>query len=302
MGPMTAWEYHDRLVASLRERRDIEILTFADAIRYNDRNYPWIRVASRDIAPEDPTVLLRCSYHGNEPLGALFFLRRAVPMTEQLHRKGVKYIAYPMADPSGFETGERGGLAANEGYDDWVQYELENGTVVDGLGYGQRFSRWLWSSDPCLKMELSQETALMHRCLRQDLTSRHIIAAVDVHQHTYVKEGDDAEKITKPGMYFYAFGGRKKRLRYNAIVNRVERRVPVLRNTWIAAGYNAPMQTDAYGCIVVHDGSFADACYRAGIHNSTVLEITGATPEALAEETALQWIIGNAEITQHTKT
>lgn len=303
MGPMTAWAYHDQLVASLRGRRDVEILTFADAIRYEGKNYPFTRVASRDIMPGDTVVVLRLSYHGDEPLGAMTFLHQAHRIIDEIHRRGAKFIAYVMPNPSGFELGTRDGLANNlyEGYDDWLRYELGDGTVVDELCPHQPFKRWHWSSCPRLGVKLSQETALMQRCFRKDLGVG-IAAVVDVHEHCFVKEGDDKERVTKPGMYFYAFGKRKGRTVYDRTLSRMERLVPVLRNIWISAGYSTPMQTDDQGCIVTHDGSFADLAYRAGVPHSTVLEITSATPEEVAEEAVIQWIICVVTIARRTTT
>lgn len=301
---MTAWEYHDTLVASLRDRRDVEVLTFADEIRYNGRNYPFTRVASRDIMPGNTVVVLRLSYHGDEPLGARTFLHHAHRITDEFHRHGLKYIAYPNPHPTAFELGTRDGLSGNPwpGYDDWMRYELRDGTFVDELGTRREFARWFISSDPRLAelgvgVKLSQETSLLQRCIQRDLASCRIVCAIDVHEHNFVKDGDDAAKVTQPGMYFYGFGSRARRRIYDPLIARIEKLVPVLRHTWISAGESVPSQTDNQGCIpCLHDGSYADFAVRAGIKNSTVLELTSATPEDAAEEAVIRWIAGNCDI------
>lgn len=312
MGPMTAWEYHDRLVASLRDRRDIEILTFAGVIRYGEVSYPLIRIASRNIKRGDRVMLIRATFHGDETAGALTMLHRFPEIADTVHAHGLKLIAYPLANPSGFERGEPGGENGTGGYDDWVQYLMNDGRVMAELPPGERCKRRFMSSDPELAkfgvaINLVQETALMHKLVRNDFgLGAHIVSVLDLHQHCHVEDGEDPKKLGVPGAYFYGFGQHWWRRRYNAIIDRIGHLVPVLRHTRILSGESRPLETDDQGCVAdCYDGSFID--FTAGhCADSVLAETTGPTPMETAEEVNMEWIRGLAELhsraRKHTKT
>ncbi|MDO8584904.1 MAG: hypothetical protein Q7R85_02145 [bacterium] len=312
MGPMTAWEYHDTLVASLHGRRDLSIQEFTGAIRYNGNDYPFTRVASRNITPKDRVMLIRATFHGDETAGAQTMLHHLPEIAEVVHSRGLKLIVYPLANPSGFERGEPGGENGTRGYDDWVRYLMNDGRVVDELLSGETYTRRFISSDPELSKHgvndtLVQETALMHKLIRNDLAlGARIVAALDLHQHCHVENGEDPEKLGRPAAYFYAFGERGWRKRYDTIVNRIERHVPVLRHTQILSGESIPMRTDDQGCIAdCRDGSFTDYLAWRGTESITT-ETTGTTPPEAAEEVNMEWVRGLAKLhsraRNHTKT
>lgn len=302
MGPLTAWNYHDQLVASLWGRRDLEIKEFTGRIRYGAKAYPFTRVGSRHIAPGDRALLIRATFHGDETAGALTMLRRLPEIADIVCACGLKLICYPLANPSGFERGEPGGENGTRGYDDWVRYELKEGGIIDENLSNAPFTRRFMSSDPQLAnlgvpVTLVQETALMHELVCNDLRlGAHIVAMLDIHQHCHVEIGEDPEKLGAPGAYFYGFGKRARRRRYNGIIARINNLVPVLRHTRILSGENTPMKTDGQGCIPnCHDGSYADFWDWRGAE-VIVAETTGPTPLPAAEEVYLEWIRGLAEL------
>lgn len=307
MGPMTAWEYHDQLVAPLRGRRDLNIREFTGAIRYNGKDYPFTRVASQNITPRDWLMLFRGTFHGDETAGARTLLHRLPEIADTVHSRGLKFIAYPLANPSGFERGEPGGENGTRGFDDWVHYLMSNGSLAEELRPGETSTRRFMSSDPELskfgtKITLVQETALMHELARKDIDlGARIVAVLDLHQHCHVEVGEDPEKLGVPGAYFYGFGECGWRRRYDAIVNRIERLVPVLRHTRILSGESHPMETDDQGCVPdCHDGSYADFWAWQGAE-TIAFETTGPTPMGTAEEVNMEWIRGLADIHKRKK-
>lgn len=299
MGPCPAWEYHDRLVASLRGRRDLNIQEFTGAIRYGGKDYPFTRIASRNIKRGDRVMLIRATFHGDETAGALTILHRIPEIADTVHERGLKLICYPLANPSGFERGEPGGENGTRGFDDWVRYLMSDGSLAEELRPGETYTRRFISSDPELsrfgaKITLVQETALMHELARKDLClGARIVAVLDLHQHCHVEDGENPEKLGKPAAYFYGFGERGWRKRYDAIMNRIERLVPVLRHERVLSGESHPMETDDQGCIPdCHDGSYAD--FWAWQTEVIAAETTGPTPVATAEEVNMEWIRGLA--------
>jgi predicted deacylase len=263
-------------------RRDIEIKRHH--LKNRTLGYDFFRIASRGIKRTDKIMLIRAGIHGDEVAGPLTIIQYFNRIFDYAHKRGVKLIIYPLGNPAGFDARQRyntdysDGLGANN---DFVRYELEDGSFAGDIGRGAKFKRWYWSSDPRLNHDLPAETVLMHNLLKRDPLES-VVASLDLHQ-------DYISPCNRAAAYHYAFGDLSV---YDRIVDTVEKIVPVLANKSISAGQSGGMRTNWEGFIVRHDGTLGDLLYRLGVLYAVAPETTGKTPLDKACLVNWKWIQG----------
>ncbi len=274
--------YHAELKQRAAARRDIQITRHR--LNHRTGDYDFFRIASRVIHPKDKIMLIRAGIHGDEVAGPLTIIQYFDRIFDYAHKRGVKLIIYPLGNPAGFDARQRyntdyvDGLGANN---DFVHYELENGTFTDDIGRGVKFKRWYWSSDRRLNHDLPAETELMHKLLKRELLEN-IVAALDLHQ-------DCISPFNQAAAYHYAFGDLSV---YGPIVDAIKKTVPVVTNKMISAGQSSGMRTNKEGFIVRHDGTLGDLLYRLGVSHCVTSETTGKTPLDKACRVNWLWIRG----------
>jgi hypothetical protein len=285
---MPAAEYYGHLLAKVDRRPDLVGASYP--LVYRAGTWDFLRIASRDIGPEDKVVVVRASIHGEEIAGALTALTYLDELADYTHSRGLKLILYPLGNPSGFERGTRynadGHVAL--GNNDFLRYVLEDGSISGDLGPGRPFQSWTMADDPALGVDLPAESRLMLQLVHRDPLGQ-IAAAFDLHQDV----GGDLPAAA----YHYAFGDLD---RYSAIVERIAEVVPLLGGYEPAAaivpatdGEPSPapdgtLRSDEKGFIVHYDGSFSDFYQRIGVAHSITAETTGATP--MADACRVNWI------------
>jgi len=260
------------------------------AVQHRSQSYPFFHFASPadDTAADAPVLLLTAGLHGDERAGPITLVRHAPAILERAQQSGLRLSVYPLVNPSGFDNNTRynaDGDRGEEGNNDFLRYQLEDGSWRGDLGSGGDFRRWAWSCDPLLGARLPQETALLHTLLRQQPLDR-LVAALDLHQ-------DCITPTDHPFAYHYAFGDLG---RYVPIVRQVETLLPVARLRAIGAGQQFAMKTDKNGFLVRHDGTLTDLFHRLGARHSVAVETTGDTPLDVACEVNLLWVEGLIEL------
>ncbi len=305
---MKASEYRDKIAAALGRRPDARI--DEHQLRHGCGEFTFLRLASADIGPADRVVFVRAGIHGDEMAGPLTLLERAGEVFDLIHGAGLKAVIYPLGNPSGFERGIRYNCdndPGSVGNNDFLRYELEDGSLVDDLGAGKPFRSWMWASDPRSGARLAAETKLQHDLLRNDPLGQAVVC-LDLHQ-------DHISAGMPPAAYHYAFGDLT---RYRGIVEGIGRVVPVLRNAPIGAGFHvkvdaagkvvsddsgtaAAVRTDEMGFIDRHDGSLPDLFWHLGAPHCVTVETTGATPLPKAIEVNMIWLQGLVELAAEKK-
>jgi len=279
---MTAREFNEKLLEKIKTRSDITVKKYE--LRYGSKVYDFLKIKSKDIDAKDRIFILRAGIHGEEVSGPLTILEKIDEIVDYAHERQVKLIIYPLANPSGFETGSRYNeenqkekLPSN----DFLRYEFKRGKLVDDIKDSNVFKKWHWASEEGMKSRLTPENELSHKALKED-PLKQVVAALDLHQDFLTGDAN-------PGAYHYGFGDFAV---YDRIVEKIEKIVPVLKNAKISAGQKTPMNSDRRGFIIRHDGTFSDLFFRLGAKYSVTAETMGATPPEKAVQINLIWIFG----------
>lgn len=297
--------FTEKLFDQFSKRNDVSIQKHP--LEYKKGTYDFLKISSKDIAPTDPVLLIRAGIHGDEVSGPITIERHGNEIFNLAHEKGVKIILYPLGNPSGFYAGLRYNIdndRGNGGNNDFLRYELEDGTIKDDIGEGNiPFQRFLWASDPALGMHLPLETELMHKLLEEDPIEQ-VKGSIDLHQ-------DYLTPNAPPAAYHYVLG---KTEPYKQIVQEIAKICPIYKNQFIGAGFQVQiddkgnvvgnpleseaMKSDEDGFIIRHDGTLGDLLYRLGTPYNVTPETTGATPLDVACQVNLLWIKGFIDLIQ----
>ncbi len=291
-------DFTEKLTRVLENRKDITIQKYP--LEYKKGKYDFLKIASKDINPQDPVLLIRAGIHGDEISGPLTIEHYGNEIFDAAHKAGIKVIMYPIGNPSGFSAGLRYNIDNDkgEGNNDFLRYELEDGSLSGDLGEGKiPFQRFLWASDPSLAIHLPLETELMHKLLKEDPLNQ-IKGSIDLHQ-------DYLTPNAPPAAYQYVEGNVQE---YKPIAQEVSKICPLFNNQFIGAGYQTqinesgqivgnPLESEAIksdenASIVRYDGSLTDLTYRLGTPYNVAVETTGATPIDMACKVNLAWIYG----------
>lgn len=300
---MKCSQYYSKLLAQIKSRQDVVAAQYK--LNYKKGNFPFWRVQSAKISPNDKVILLAAGIHGEEVAGPLTFYYHLAEIIDIIHQNCLKFILYPLRNPSGFENGLRYNIdndKGNAGNNDFIRYELKNGQLVDDLKDKNEFKKWFWASDKRLKVKLPKETILIHRLLKADFKKHKIVACLDLHQ-------DFITPKARPTAYHYAFGNTNI---YLPIINQIEKIVPIWKNQYLGAGFHATInaegkvnqkvakaeliKSDKLGFIKRHDGSFGDLADRLGAKYNVTTETTGATPLKKAIKVNMIWIKGLVDL------
>jgi hypothetical protein len=289
---MTAKEFHNGLFEKIKDRNDIEIKK--SKLKYKKRVFDFVRISSKKINPTDKIILIRAGVHGEEIAGPLTFFNFINEIIEKIHEAGLKFIFYPLVNPSGFETGKRFNIDDDEGMygnDDFLYYELKDGSIVDGLHKKIKdFVKWHWSSNKEFKSIFPYETAVMHKFIKADPLSQ-VKSFIDLHQDYLIEDAG-------PVAYHYSFGDFSV---YKNIVKKIEKIVPIYKNKKIDIGNESFVKTNDNGFATRHDGTLSDLLYRLGVKYCVVAETTGKTPLEKAMQVNMEWIDGIIDLVKEEK-
>ena len=302
--------FTEKLSNLFKTRNDVSVKKYS--LVYKKGEYDFLKISSKDIAPQDPVLLIRAGIHGDEIAGPIAIERYGNEIFDYAHAQGVKVLLYPLDNPSGFSANLRYNIdndSGDEGNNDFLRYELEDGRIKGDLGGRKiQFRCFLWSSDPALKVHLPLETELMHKLLKEDPLPQ-VKASLDLHQ-------DFITPNAPPAAYQYVLGNIEA---YKPIVEEISEICPIYKNQPMDSGYNVlidetgavikdPIEsgimerTDEDGSIVRYDGSITDLFYRLGTPYNVAVETTGATPLDLACKVNLLWIKGLINLIQKHST
>lgn len=280
---MRAKTYCNNLIRSLKERKDITINKYK--IYYKNKSFDFLRISSRNISKKDKIIFISSGIHGDETAGPMSILKYANEMIDYAHSNNIKIIIYPLMNPSGFEFGLRYNIDNNsgeEGNNDFLRYELENGRLLGDIKKGIKFKKWHWSSDVCIS--LPKETILIQKLLKKEMLEN-FTASIDLHQ-------DKITRTFKVAAYHYSFGKLKI---YRKIIMNINSLIDIYKNKKIDAGFSlnkSAMLSDNLGFIVRHDASISDLFFRLGVKHCVTVETTGVTPLNTACNVNLIWIRG----------
>lgn len=268
--------------------------------------YPYVMLRSRVILPGERILLIRCAIHGDEPAGSMTVYEHLKEIFDYARERGVKVVIFPLDNPSGFEKRTRynmEGDSGDGGNNDFIRYEMEDGTYSGDLGTGNAFKAWHWASEPPLHIRLPKETQMLHRELKK-LPVGQVRGVIDIHQDNY---------IVYPGAYGYAFPDTR---RYARIVSEIESFTRVFKNEHIDSGYlNGPSYiateagqdgrivpdefdpvTDERGFIVRHDGTLPDLFFHLGAEHCITIETTTCSPPEVCDRVNMAWIRGTLDL------
>ncbi|MBI5398129.1 succinylglutamate desuccinylase/aspartoacylase family protein [Candidatus Woesearchaeota archaeon] len=268
---------------------------------YNDQECSFVRLASQ----KQPAIILSAGFHGDEVAGPLTFVEHFKEIADYALQKDVGLCIYPCVNPSGFDRRTRYNAANESPNNDFLRYLLANGNLTDDLGELNEFLAFYWSSDRDLQIKLPLETRLLHEDLKRLPLSK-ISGIVDLHQDTFRQD---------VGSYAYIFNRKEE---YLAIAQRVDKIVPLLRNTRISSGYNIRVDSqgsiltgdsvsnrgllsDDAGFIYRHDGTLQDILYRLGAQYAVTVETTGETDITKAMQVNLLWVKGVIDLVAKQK-
>lgn len=290
---MTANEYHHLLTDKITARKDLDFGLVP--LNYQAGKWELMRIVSKKIDPRDKVVVIRATIHGDEIAGALTILNYFAELVDYAHRRGIKLIIYPLANPSGFDKGIRYNADNDKGLgnNDFIRYRLEDGSIgEEDLGPNDTFSEWLFSDDPSLSIHLPVEARLFQELVRKDPLDQ-VVGAIDLHQ-------DYITKDLPPYAYHYAYGDLAA---LRPIAREVAKVVPLLAHFDMNAGFGEQIDengqvvprvagggflSDEDGFIVRHDGTFSDFFYRRGAKYSLTTETSGAT--SIEKACLVNWI------------
>ena len=296
----------EKLFNLFKTRNDV--LIQEHPLEYKKGTYRFLKIASKDIGPKDPVLLIRAGIHGDEIAGPITIKRHGNEIFDYAHKQGVKVILYPLDNPSGFSNGTRYNIDnddGDEGNNDFLRYELEDGTLRGDLGGKKiQFRRFFWASDPALKVRLPLETELIHKLLKEDPLPQ-VKASLDLHQDFLTPNAPGAA-------YQYVLGNIEA---YKPIVQEISKICPIYKNRSMNSGYNVqvdengavigdPLESGAMeisdkdGSIVRYDASLTDLFYRLGSPYNVAVETMGATPLDIACKVNLLWIYGLIDLIQ----
>lgn len=279
---MQSKKYFDVLRENLQNRTDIVVQRHI--LKYKAGNFNFYRLASKSIRPKDKVVMITAGMHGNELAGPLSLKKHLGKIFDLAHKNGLKLIVYPLCNPSGFEAGTRYDIDddhGDAGNNDFLRYELQDGTIINDLQDKDEFKRWHWASAPKLKQHLPAETALMHKLLNKEPLNQ-IVASIDLHQ-------DPITPTKQAAAYFYSFEDTSW---YAEIVKKLEREITIWKNKPISAGFvsGKAVKSDKYGFISRHDGSITDLFFRLGTPHQIAIETTSITPMKTAMKVNYIWM------------
>jgi hypothetical protein len=248
--------------AEQARRAQVEARAFSEVVE-GGRRYPLLRAHT----PGQRRLLITAGFHGDETAGPLTLLKHLPEVVAYANERKVGLTIYPSVNPSGFEDLTRYNRSGEHPNNDFLRYQLGDGTWAGELTDGQTFvGTKTFHGGP-------KET----RALATELDAQPTPdAALDIHQDPYIKQ---------PLSYFYNFGANAP---YLGLVAKTDRILPLARNSMV----DDDVFTDEDGLIRLHDGSVTDYFWRRGVRYTAVVETTTSAPMPVCHAVNLIWIRG----------
>lgn len=256
-------------------------------IKHAGEKHTQVRIIDEYPNLDNGIFLLTAGIHGTEIVGPLMIQQRFAGIIASTRAAGLRLVCYPLMNPSGYDNGtdrniDKDGGSHNSGNNDFLRYQMFDGSWTWKPPGGHSYKRWCWSSNPDVGERQPAETAVMHQMLKGE-DWPNIKVALDIHQ-------DNLTPNLPPGAYQYVFGDL---LRYHSIIDKIRTLVPVLADMEFDFDRNNPNNTvrsDKNGCIQFHDGTLSDLAHRIGVPHALTIETTGATELQMAMEVNMTWI------------
>lgn len=260
------------LLSRLRAHAHAARISRYGTITEKGRTYPLLRFDT----PGTPRVLITAGFHGDEQAGPLTLALHFSAIARYASRRGVGLTVFPCLNPSGFELGTRYNASGEKPNNDFLRYELEDGSE-EGVLYGRdpAFRRWrVFKQGP-------QETRAIRRALERVRTP---VAALDLHQDNYMR---------RAATYAYVFGDAND---YLPLARRSKKHLPLAARVQV----DPRLVTDASGFIWFHDGSVSDWFMRRGSLYTAALETTTLGAPRACDAVNLIWIRGFIDLAAAT--
>ncbi|MBL8953425.1 MAG: succinylglutamate desuccinylase/aspartoacylase family protein [Myxococcaceae bacterium] len=252
------------LVARLRSHAKVARITRYGTIAEKGRSWPLLRLDT----PGSPRLLITAGFHGDEQAGPLTLAQHFGTIARYARARKVGLTVFPCLNPSGFELSTRYNASGEKPNNDFLRYELEDGSE-EGVLYGKdpAFRRWrLFKQGP-------QETRAIRRALERVRTP---VAALDLHQDNYMR---------RAATYAYVFGDAQL---YLPLALRSKKHLPLAARVQV----DPRLVTDSNGFIWFHDGSVTDWFWRRGVRYAAALETTTLGAPKKCDAVNLIWIRG----------
>src|SRR5262245_45205483 len=97
------------LVAELERRASArgDLTVSRHALIYRSGTHDLLQLSSRDLRPGDRIMLIQAGIHGDEIAGPITFLHHFDRVIDAVHRRGLKLVCFPLANPSAYAGGTR---------------------------------------------------------------------------------------------------------------------------------------------------------------------------------------------------
>ncbi|MGQ0506997.1 MAG: M14 family zinc carboxypeptidase [Myxococcaceae bacterium] len=233
------------------------------SVHENGRDYPLLRV---DV-PGERLLVITAGFHGEEPAGPLTMREHLREVVAYARASNVALRIYPCINPSGFEAGTRYNASGEKPNNDFLRYELTDGSLHGELQDGQTFVHY------SLYRESPKETRAILEELEKHPTP---LGALDIHQDRYI-----------PGAwtYAYVFGDRTP---YRKLMKHSAKHAQLAAKKLV----DEQRRTDADGLIEYRDGSVTDYYDRRGARFTATLETTTQMSMDTCHQINLIWIKG----------
>jgi len=295
-------EYTKALRQKARAIKDVKLNSYK--LAYKNGKFDFLRLASKNIKPEDSILLITAGVHGEETGGPLTILNNLKNIFSYARKNKVKLIIYPLCNPSGLAQMTRYNIDGDEGdfgNNDYLRYEMADGRMEDDIKDSNNYKAWHWSSEISKKLPL--ETKIILRLLKKE-PLKQIQACLDIHQ--------DYISNATPSAYHYSFG---KLGVYKKIISEIKKIVPIYKNKMIDAGFcetggegdrldivDKALMSDKNGFVIRHDGTMSDLFYRLGTPFNVTIETMGSTPLKGVMAVNNIWIKGLIDLITYERT
>lgn len=234
-------------------------------LKYGNKIYQLMLLESEKLEKFEKILFLRAGIHGTEPEGPLFLVQNLNRIVDYVHKRNTSLIIIPIGNPSGLETGTEYNILGQK----------ENNCHVKSVR---------------INYPVPEETKLIDFLLDQWLKkeNRPIRGVIDFHSET-----DPVSPSRRAGTYCYVDKVDKK---YLAIIKKIEKFAPVLKNTEVVNFGPAKARTDKNGLVVFADGSLTDYLSSLGVDWCIAPEVIAGMKMKQVSKIYWLWLAGVADI------
>lgn len=234
-------------------------------LKYGDKIYQLMVLESEKLEKFEKILFLRAGIHGTEPEGPLFLSQNLGWIVDYTHKRNTGLIIIPVGNPSGLEVGTEYNILGQK----------ENNCHVKSVR---------------INYPVPEEAKLMDLLLDKWLKKEHrpIRGVIDFHSET-----DPVKPFVREGTYCYVDKIDEK---YLAILKRIEKFAPVLKNTSVVNFGPAKAWTDENGLVVFADGSLTDYLSSQGVDRCIAPEVITGMKMAQFSKIYWTWLTGVTDI------